>query len=305
MTRQISVEVATEALSLVSQYTGVSKFGVSHKVGFSRGSGSDDTSWANTLNTTFFCYLMFRLSGDDYETAYRRIYFCAGDDVVSESAFGNHMKDAADILGFTAKILSRPLGDAFTFLGNAYMPSDLGYNVVPCTKRKLIALGISVLRYPDNVTKLYKAEAFLETYGDGVPLLSSLARKMVKFNSSATRHSNYDLLEREVNWRKYVFDEKSFCYHSADTPAHRRFVCDELGIDEQYLCDLEDLVEAAESEDELPSKCFKWSIDVPSRCVLFGDVVLQPPDKYDETQEQTPDPEGSSSNCPDGSVGTQ
>jgi len=186
------------------QARGVTTRGVKYDTGFSRLSGSMDTSICNTFDNALLAYVAFRESGYDAQNAYDSLGLYGGDDGLTPDLSQRTYETVVGKTGckLTASTVYR--GDDVPFLGRIFInPWFEGNNCsmadIPRQAQKL-HLTTAAAIVPREQALLRKAEGFLLTDAD-TPLIGQWARHTIALVKDRKKFS--DVEERimsEDNW---------------------------------------------------------------------------------------------------------
>jgi len=271
----------------MSQYkaTGYTAFGHKYDTGYSRLSGSPETSAFNSLDNAFVAFCAYRRSSfTGLDKASRHAAFMAlglygGDDGLTCNVSSDVYTKTSECLGLTLKPDVAKVGDRIKFLSR-WWPSawsgDIGsYTDVPRQLAKFL-LTTADPSVPDDVVLYNKALGYVIT-DRLTPVLGDLSRAVIRCFA---------------NWRGLVAtpgDEKWFEGYDISEQfvapedvddLTRQHIAEDLGTDVSVV----DAIVAALQQAETVSECFPLEpicgepirADIP---VVVGDTIVNPPVK--------------------------
>jgi hypothetical protein len=185
--------------------TAVTAEGVFYDPGFSRLSGSAETSALNTIDNAFSVYATLRKTMDQLE-AWNRLGIYGGDDGCTRNLDGKYYESVCKTLGLVAKVEKVLPGNPVTFLGRVF--------VDPWTSPE------SVIDIPRCLSKLHlyhhnddvpircilgrRALGLIQT-DVNTPIISDLARNILRLTGEPTEYENgrYNLQRLDQWWTRY------------------------------------------------------------------------------------------------------
>jgi len=188
------------------QCRAVTRHGVKYNTGWSRLSGSMDTSLANTFDNALVAYITLREDGLDHDQAWKRLGLYGGDDGLTPDVSPATYQNVANKIGLELKADMVQRGQPVPFLGRYFVnPWVEGGNHsicdIPRQAQKLHLTTASRL-VPNEMALLRKAQGYMLTDRD-TPIIGKWAEKIVEtYGNTKIKVQTVDqeLMDRELSW---------------------------------------------------------------------------------------------------------
>jgi hypothetical protein len=264
------------------------KNGVKFDIGYTRGTGSNDTSLSNTYLCELFIWLTYRRYGYSASEAFEMPSLSGGDDAALVNADAASIEYASSFLGFDVKATIIPPYGTFDFLSKFYIcASSVDGFLLPDPLRTLISFSVThIVDVPSEQVASRKGLSFLKTWGHEIPILSAIARYHVR---RCTINPRYDVACSDaLGYYDRFFKDSEQVFNSnvtIDQGAACDFIVTALslgGVRELYA--IEEMYEKATCDEQLSR--LKWCpIDYGTTkyYTISGNDYYSPPAGVPET----------------------
>jgi hypothetical protein len=257
------------------QATGFTTHGIRYNTGFSRLSGSADTSAFNSLDNALIAYFVLREQGNDRETAWNKLGLYGGDDGLTPDVDPECYVRTTKELGHELKATVVSNGDTVPFLGRLYLDAWVSPNSVIDIQRQARRLHLtnSPATVPDIVCLQRKAEGLLVT-DNNTPLISHWANAVLRV-TKPREMTEEDWASSDVGWFAQQ-QEDQFPQYEWDHPRVWEVAADELETTIQHLKETCDSLNNARRLSDFPTMAFVLTPPQVKIAVETNGKILEP-----------------------------
>jgi hypothetical protein len=276
---------------ILSQYKApaITKQGVRYNTGYSRLSGSSDTSAFNSVDNALIAFIVLREMGNEADEAWKKLGLYGGDDGLTADTNTTVYSRVASRMGHTIKIDKIKAGRPVPFLGRYYLdPWTCDYSVIDIQRQvRRLHLTTSPETVPNRLAMVRKAQGYLIT-DRHTPFLSEWAHRVIEQFPEWVSASQYDeLLRTDRSW----FSQYDLSVQFPQDP-HRTlawgFAAEQLGVSVGdlmgYCEDLKNVNMERAGEPVNGTYLFPSLLTPVKVAAVIGGEVVYPPVVNDEEE---------------------
>lgn len=245
------------------------KSGIKYDPGFGTRSGSPITTDGNTMINAFVVFAALVKMGRTPKEAFKLLGLYCGDDGFNANLPGlrDNIISVCETLGLKIDVEVLNSGP-YPYLGRRFIDPSLSGDSYQDLYRTLPKLHV-VANGPETIEQRLTNKAFGYLVTDPhTPLLSNWAKKVISLTKLGVKNLTHE--------ERYKINSP---WPQENPSLIRKAVCDDFGIDDIELTQLENLIDSATSLETLPV-VFEWTPDVKLHCVRSG--LLESPREHND-----------------------